>query len=168
MREHLTTGITGWLACATGTALIITALMHGCQESAIATRNMGLTYEQEQYKNFFKVQGSKEPDVMAVAVSHTKNPKLMAAIAAVESGGNPKAVGDSGASKGAFQVQGKHWGKVKDNALEQALQAEKILEELLVQRGRLRCALAAYNGGTRPNARAYKYADRVLRLVEEI
>ena len=53
--------------------------------------------------------------------------------------------------------------------LEQALQAEKILEELLAdRRGRLRCALAAYNGGTKPNKRAYRYADRVLRLTGEV
>ena len=143
--------------------------MHGCTESVVTTQTMQLTTEQEQYKNFFKAQGSPVPDAMAIAISHTKKPKIMAAIAAVESNGNPKAIGDSGASVGAFQVQPIHWGRVNTkNALEQAIQAEKILEALLVERGRLRCALAAYNGGTRPSKRAYKYADNVIALSKRI
>lgn len=128
-----------------------------------------MTVEQEQFKNFFKAQGSPSPEAMAIAISHTKNPKLMAAIAVVESNGNPKAVGDSGASIGAFQVQPMHWGKVNtENALEQAIQAEEILEALLAERGRLRQALAQYNGGSRPPHRAYRYADHVLKLASTI
>ena len=169
---HKLSEIAGVGAAAIAGACMITILMHGCTDAIVnaGTEQIRLSAEQEQYKYFFKAQGSKEPEAMAIAVSHTKNPKLMAAIAVVESNGNPKAVGDSGASIGAFQVQPRHWGKVSsDNALMQALQAEKILDELLADsRGRLRQSLARYNGGTRPPARSYRYADKILMLTREI
>ena len=122
----------------------------------------------ETYKIFFKHHGSPVPSVMAMAVQEVKpkNRPKIAAIAAVESNGRPWAVGDKGASKGAWQVQGKHWGKVPMSAVEQALQAERILEELVASepRGSLRCALAKYNGGTKPPAISYRYAARVIEL----
>ncbi len=124
-----------------------------------------LTSEQAEYRDFFIRHGSPAPSEMAVAVTQTKRPALMSAIAVKESNGDPKAVGDSGASKGAFQVQEKHWGKVPSDAVGQALQAERILEELVQsRRGHLRRGLAAYNGGTRPPRVAYRYADHVLAL----
>jgi len=109
-----------------------------------------LTYEQEQFKSFFQRHGSPAPDQMAVAVTATKRPALMAAIAVVESNGDPKAVGDRGTSKGAWQVQAKHWGEVPTDPVSQALQAERILEELLSSRRSLRSGLARYNGGGKP------------------
>jgi len=127
-----------------------------------------LTYEQEQFKSFFQRHGSPVPDQMAVAVTATKRPALMAAIAVVESNGNPKASGDSGESKGAWQVQAKHWGKVSTDPVSQALQAERILEELLSSRRSLRSGLAQYNGGTRPPKISYRYADRIIKLKKGI
>ena len=46
----------------------------------------------------------------------------------VESNLNSLAVGDSGKSKGAFQVQARHWGKVPEGFLAQARQCERIRE----------------------------------------
>lgn len=112
-------------------------------------------------QTFFKANGSPVPAVMANAVQQTKRPTLMAALAVQESNGTPWAVGDNGKSKGAFQVQPRHWGKVPVDAVAQALQAEKILDELLARRGRLRPAIIAYNGAG-PAARAYE--RRVSRL----
>lgn len=86
-----------------------------------------LSQAQIKYEDVFKTNGSTHPEAMAKAVLATKKPKLMAAIAIKESNGNPNAVGDSGASKGAFQVQSKHWGPVPTNAVDQALQSERIL-----------------------------------------
>lgn len=124
---------------------------------------------------FFGKHGSRSPEEMAVAVVKTKRPALMAAIAVKESNGNPDAIGDNGDSHGAFQVQPKHWGKVPATATEQALQAERILEELLSSarhlrrdNARLRVALARYNGGNRPPKISYRYAKRVLELKREI
>ena len=60
----------------------------------------------------------------------------------------------------------KEHGQVSSNVNEQALQAERILDELRVaDSGRsLRRALAQYNGGTKPRAKSYRYADRVLKI----
>lgn len=120
------------------------------------------TAQEQHYIKVFKDFGSPEPEAMACAVTKTKNPKLMTAIAVVESNGNHRAVGDSGASRGAFQVQPAHWGPVPSTATEQAQQAEKILEELVASsRGRLRSGLAKYNG---KGPKARRYAARVLKI----
>ena len=122
-----------------------------------------------KYENLFKQNGSTEPKIMAKAVLATKKPKLMTAIAIKESNGNPKAVGDGGASKGAFQVQAKHWGHVSNDPIKQAIQSEAILDELLIaSRGRLRCALAKYNGGNNPPKAAYQYADKVIKIARSL
>lgn len=143
-------------------------LLTKCQEPRTVYTSH-ITEQQHTLAGVFKNNGSKQPLEMAIAVSKTKRPKLMTAIAIVESNGNPTAVGDSGASKGAFQVQAKHWGAVPTTALEQATQAERILDELIVaNRGRLRQALAEYNGGTKPPKQSYRYADRVITITRKI
>lgn len=113
------------------------------------------------YSTYFQAHKSPVPNLMTSAVLQTKRPAIMAAIAVVESNGTPWAVGDNGKSRGAFQVQERYWGAVPVDPVEQALQAERILEELLKSRGRLRCAITAYNGAG-PAARAYE--RRVARL----
>jgi len=113
---------------------------------------------------FFKVHGSPVPAVMANAVMQTKRPALMAAIAVKESNGKPWAVGDGGRSKGAFQVQEQHWGDVPFDPVGQALQAERILEDIMRddRKGKLRQVLARYNGGGKPPKVSYRYADAVI------
>ena len=128
-----------------------------------------VTQSQIKYEKVFKASGSTQPEVMAKAVLATKKPSLMAAIAIKESNGNPGAIGDNGASKGAFQVQSKHWGVVPNDAIKQALQSERILEELSrASRGRLRRTLAMYNGGANPPAKSYRYADSVIKIARSI
>jgi len=126
----------------------------------------------ETYYHFFKHHGSPVPAVMAIAVQEVKpkNRPKIAAIAAVESNGTPWAVGDKGASRGAWQVQGRYWAKVPVGAVEQALQAERILEELVASepRGSLLRLLARYNGGTKPPKQSYHYAAKVLRLRKQV
>ena len=128
------------------------------------------TEKEQSFIEFFQKHGSKSPEEMAVAVVKTKRPALMAAIAVKESNGNPDAIGDNGDSHGAFQVQPKHWGQVPTTATEQALQAERILDELMRddRRGSLRRALAQYNGGTRPPKISYRYAEHVIKLRREV
>lgn len=159
------------LMLAVAAALIVTGAVFSCETdrprvaAAYIWPAITLTSEQAEYRDFFKRHGSPAPSEMAVAVTQTKRPALIAAIAVKESNGDPKAVGDGGDSKGAFQVQEKYWGKVSQNPVDQALQAERILEELVQsRRGGLRRGLAAYNGGTRPPGVAYRYADHVLAL----
>ena len=119
---------------------------------------------------YFKAWNSPVPEVMAHSVMQTKRPALMAAMAVKESNATPWAVGDSGRSKGAFQVQERYWGVVPINPTEQALQAERILEDIIRdnRRGDLRQCLAQYNGGTRPPKVSYRYADYVIKLRKEV
>lgn len=118
----------------------------------------------------FKHHKSPVPSVMAQAVLQTDYPYILTGIAIKESHGTPWAIGDGGESKGAFQVQEKHWGSVPIEASEQAKQAAAVLEALVESRGSLRCrstlrrTLAKYNGGTRPPKISYQYADRVIEL----
>lgn len=114
---------------------------------------------------FFRLKGSPDPQRMATAVLETKRPRLMASIAVRESGANPKAVGDGGRSKGAFQVQAKHHGRVSSDPVEQALQSERVLDELLSENnGNMKKALNAYNGDTKKKV----YAQNILAELERV
>lgn len=183
-REERTSRTVGWVLIGGAAMVALTGfLMFQCTEAVIKTAEnqeryysqqaVQLSAEQEEYRSFFVRHGSPQPEAMALAVTATRRPALMAAIAVAESNGDPAAVGDGGESLGAFQVQEKHWGEVSASPVQQALQAERILEGLLKERERLRCqsdriraSLAAYNGGQRPSRVSYKYADRVMKLVE--
>ena len=109
--------------------------------------------------NYFKKAGSKSsPEEMANAVLKTKSPRLLASIAKIESGGNPR-LRNTGYKKrhhGAFQVNPKHWGKVPKDAAGQALQAERILTEL-TETMPIKKALSRYGGDTTD-----KYQRKVL------
>jgi len=114
---------------------------------------------------YFESKGSPDPHRMATAVLETSKPRLMASIAVRESRGNPKAVGDGGKAKGAFQVWPKHHGKVSKDVVEQALQSERILDELIAENnGDLRKALRAYNGEQKKNV----YAQNILKELQNI
>lgn len=164
--------------CTLGIAVaVIGVMVFSCTEAVVRTAEnqeryysqpVQFTAEQEEYRDFFRRHGSPVPEQMAVAVTATKRPALMAAIAVKESNGTPTAIGDNGDSKGAFQVQEKHWGPVSDSPVQQALQAERILEALVESRGNLRRGLTHYNGGTQPPRVSYQYADGVVRLAQEV
>lgn len=109
--------------------------------------------------------GSPEPVKMAQAVAKTKRPALMAAIAITESNGNPKAIGKS-KERGAFQVLEKHWGRVHpSSAMQQALHSERILDELIAEKGSTDRAVMAYNG---TGYAAKRYQKKVLTLAKQI
>jgi hypothetical protein len=114
---------------------------------------------------YFERKGSPDPQRMATAVLETSRPRLMASIAVRESGGDPKAIGDGGKSRGAFQVQAKHHGKVSKDPIEQARQSERILEELLAENnGNLKKSLSAYNGEISKKV----YANKILAELERV
>lgn len=125
----------------------------------------------DQLEAAFEKHGSPVPKQMADACRATSKPKTMAAIAIVESQGTPWAKGKAG-ERGAWQVIDKHWphGPVPNHPVNQALQAEKILDELVASspRGSLRSALARYNGGDKPPAQSWSYADKVLKVRKTI
>lgn len=109
---------------------------------------------------YFLKSGSKTPQQMAEAVLHTKSPRLLAAMATIETNGN-HAVRNTGYKKrhhGAWQVNPKYWGKVSKNPVEQAKQAEIILEDLAkASNNDINSTLAKY-GGDSTNS----YAKRTL------
>ena len=147
--------------------LILIAIGHSCarEDKVILTFS-----DFDRIHTIFEATHSPVPSVMASAVLETAYPYILTGVAVKESNGTPWAIGDSGQSKGAFQVQEKHWGSVPLEASEQAKQAASILEALVESRGSLRCrttlrrTLAKYNGGTRPPKISYRYADRVIEL----
>ena len=135
-----------------------------CSTSGCHDRHMSMT-------RFFESKGSPQPERMATAVLQTKRPRMMAKIAIRESGGDPKAVGDKGKSKTAFQMQEKHWyklmheGKASSDPVIQALDSERIIEDLIVaNNGNLRKALNAYNGDVTKRT----YAKNILAGLEKI
>ena len=162
-REYVTRGllVTAMIIAAMGIAQCVKEPRQAPAPVAVKATNSA----QVKLEQAFEKAGSPVPHQMAKACMATKNPKLMASVAIVESEGTPWARGRSG-EKGAWQVIAKHHGAVSDNQVQQALQAERILDELRADgsgRG-LRYALAKYNGGDRPRAKSYRYADRVLKI----
>ena len=114
--------------------------------------------------DYFQRKGSPHPERMATAVLETKKPRLLAAIAAVESQGKESAKNRKSGAKGAFQVKSKFHGRVSKDAVEQALQADRILDDLYDEKdGNLRKALNAYGGDTRG-----KYAKQVLAELQNV
>lgn len=109
------------------------------------------------------------PKVMAQTIVNSKRPALYASLSIEESSGDPNAVGDGGKSIGAFQIQPQHWGKVPKQIDGQLQKAEDILEGYITQnKGKLRPALAMYNGGDRPPKKSYAYADRIISRAYKI
>ena len=177
MMEQPKKSIRHSLIAAGAIGIIIAAMVTSCVQGLDKTieleeqKNAPLREQRERIMNgdhltdAFQSAGSPDPHLMAKACRTTKDPKLMAAVAIVESNGTPHAVGRSG-ERGAWQVIPKVWGSVPKSADGQARQAERILDELVAAspRGSLRCALARYNGGDNPKAVSYRYADKVLRV----
>jgi hypothetical protein len=124
-----------------------------------------ISVKEQKFVEVFKAHGSAHPVEMAIAVCKTKKPALMAALAIRESNGNPNAVGDNQKAKGAFQVWPSYHGSVSNTASEQALQAERILEDLVQSsRGSLRQGLSRYNTGKANSRTGKRYAKYVMTL----
>jgi|GEM_PF-4134886 len=122
--------------------------------------------KQAAFQRYFEKIGSPQPEKMAAAVLATKKPRLMAAIAKVESNGNPdvKATGYKKRHDGAFQVNRNIWGAVSQDAVEQAIQAEMVLDEHRKDSKNLKAALNAY-GGDKTKKR---YAYNILKELEDV
>lgn len=109
-----------------------------------------------------------EPVAAAIVKNAPKYPRTMAAIAHTETRGNHKAVGDSGASRGMFQIQNKYWsaefGPVPDDLEAQVRQADQLFHALAKQYG-YREAVRRWNGDG-PASR--KYQRTVLAKVEAL
>lgn len=112
---------------------------------------------------FFARQGSPAPIEMSKAVAKRKRPRLLAAVAAVESNGNPAAVGKVGEVT-AWQIREIIWGDAGTTTEAHSKKAEDILEALIAENhGNLRRALSAYNGD-----QSGRYAAKVMKKVSEV
>lgn len=120
--------------------------------------------QQVELVKAFHEAGSPDAATMARAAMRTKRPALSAAQAIVESRGNIKARGKAG-EKGAWQVREKYWGKVPGSAVKQALQNERIIEDLIRATGGLPLAVERYNG---TGKKARVYSRKVLTLARRL
>ncbi len=120
--------------------------------------------------------------ILAAAVAHNLDPRLLAAVAAQETGGpgsnsGRNIVGDGGHGHGIFQIDDRSWGFARTPAAmdpqHNANMAATILaDNLRTYGGDLRSALSAYNAGS-PHAigsrttwgdgKILGYADSVMR-----
>lgn len=121
------------------------------------------------------------PEIAAAATRHHLDPRLLAAVAAQETGGpgsdsGRNVVGDGGHGRGLFQIDDRwHAFARTPAAMDPARNADYaagLLESNLSRYGDLRAALSAYNAGS-PNATGTRtdwgdgkpvgYADSVFR-----
>jgi hypothetical protein len=121
-------------------------------------------------------------EIAAAAAAHGLDPKLLAAVAAQESGGpgsnsGNNVVGDGGHGHGLFQIDDRTWAFAKTpaamNPAANANAAASILADNLTRYcGNVKAALSAYNAGsptatgtptTWPDGSTLGYADSVMR-----
>ncbi|HZY99487.1 MAG TPA: transglycosylase SLT domain-containing protein [Candidatus Baltobacteraceae bacterium] len=126
------------------------------------------------------------PQIAAAAVRHGVDPRLLAAVAAQETGGpgtnaGQNVVGDGGHGHGLFQIDDRWHDFAKSpEAMDPGANADYaagMLHELIGRYGNVRQALSAYNAGN-PNAAGTQtdwpdgehlgYADSVMRHYAEL
>ena len=123
--------------------------------------------KKQKLVNYFKKKGSPRPEEMADGVLRTRNPRLLAAISVVETGGDPakRNTGFKRRHSGAFQVNPKYWGAVPKDAAGQAKQAQDILDDLQDKgKNSIVKTLNAYGGDETKRT----YAYNVLRELESV
>jgi len=125
---------------------------HAAEDSKVVctTLAQALHNEEKRLEQYLHANGSRYSREMAAACMLTSNPQLCGAMALVESTANPYvAPGDSGKSKGAFQIQERYWkhfvGSIETDPFLQAEQWDAIMALLLETRS-LPGAISAYNG----------------------
>lgn len=131
---------------------------------SIETRQ--LTGKEARLAEYFAKAGSDMPiEVAQTIISTAKRPRLMSAIAKVETQG--RNVRGKNGEVGVWQVMPEYHGPVDPhNLAEQLRQSEAILDELLEQTGgSLRGAVQAYNGS---GPAAVRYSMKVMREIREV
>lgn len=126
------------------------------------------------------------PQIAAAAARHGVDPRLLAAVAAQETGGpgsnaGRNVVGDAGHGHGLFQIDDRwHAFASTPEAMDPASNADYaagMLHELIGRYGNVRQALSAYNAGsptatgtqtTWPDGERLGYADSVMRHYGEL
>lgn len=118
------------------------------------------------YVAFLKKYNHPAPTVTAKAIrAGAKKDRVMLALAAQEKAGPNTRSTDNKGSVGIGQVRAKHWGKVPYSPVEQVMQSERILDELIDNKGSLAKGLEAYNGSGKM---AKRYSRQVMSKLEEL
>jgi len=126
-------------------------------------------------------------EITAAANAHGIDPKLLAAVAAQESGGpgsnsGNNIVGDGGHGHGVFQIDDRTWAfastpAAMDPAANAGQAASILSDDLSRYGGNVKAALSAYNSGsptaagtrtTWPDGQTLGYADSVLRHYSQL
>ena len=129
------------------------------------TDAVGCHNRKAEMERYFKAAGNPHPALMAAAVLATNRPKLLAAVAVKGERNTPYTVrkgGYKGRHAGSWQVARKYWVGVPTNPIDQALQAEAILNELTSTMP-LKKALSVYGGDT-----TCRYQQRVLAELSRV
>lgn len=101
---------------------------------------------------------------LCLGIEPLKRPHLTEVQGYVESNMNSKAIGKV-KEKGAWQVREKYWGKVPRKLIDQAKQAERILDELLkANNNNLHTSVMRYNGA---GIKARSYANKIRKRTFE-
>lgn len=126
------------------------------------------------------------PQITAAAARHGVDPRLLAAVAAQETGGpgtnaGRNVVGDGGHGHGLFQIDDRwHAYASTPEAMDPGSNADYaagMLHELIGRYGNVKAALSAYNAGSPsasgtptqwPDGERLGYADSVMRHYEDI
>lgn len=120
---------------------------------------------QQTPHNVFSKYTSHIPATTAMAiVQNAKRPKTLIAIASVETGkrGRVSTVGDSGKSRGVFQVQPRYWGSAGDDLEAQVKKADWVFDQLVQEHG-YHGAVKAFNG---TGKKAEQYRNKVYARLE--
>lgn len=113
----------------------------------------GLGFVPARYRKMFQ----------AAAQKYGLSPRLLAYVAQVESGFNPKAVSSAGA-QGMMQIMPLHGLENPLNARVSIFKGAEILASYIQGMGSLRGGLAAYNAGPNNHTAGLGYADKILGL----
>lgn len=106
-------------------------------------------------KTHIRAERYIQPETAEAIIQHSKRPRTMLAIAAVETGkAGPLIRGDGGRSHGVFQIQPHHWGEVPDDLEGQVRKADEVFD-ILIQAYGYREAVKRWNGQGR-DAEAYR------------
>lgn len=106
------------------------------------------------------------------AIDHGIDPAIIKAMIQIESGGDPKAVGDDGESIGLMQIQPRYHGwrlaegeSLKDPRVNVRIGCEILQDLLYKSHGDVGAALTVYNAGYDTGSR--EYANRVYEEMKE-
>lgn len=118
----------------------------------------------ETTQTFARMTSHVPASTVKAILANSERPRTLTAIASIETGrrGHVKSRGDSGKSRGVFQIQPRYWGNEGDTLEAQVRKCDYVFSELEKQYGYWG-AVKAYNGS---GAKAEAYRRKVYARLE--